>query len=142
MGIIESLPILTELLCISPEVQNDNTFLDALFNKCGHSLQKLSVRITQKHYPRALFKENQILKDLKLNIQTRSEISPDEIIKICRRKSQGFRLTIENYDSPINLITYIQIVKACPHSIINMQIKPTTTGGVPFKKILTQVFNS
>ena len=137
MAVIESLPNLIEITGLYPHDQSDDKFLDKLFASCGHSLKKLWLIISDGGIcPRAL-KRNSTLRELKLEHRGGTIIS-STVIELCKEKNPGFKLTIEG-SLAISVDEYVEIVKQCPNSIIQMNVD---SEDCDFGSVIDRVFNS
>ena len=121
MAIIESLPPLEELTGLAPVFKVDSTQLDKLFAAHGKTLKKLQFSNNITEMPRAFLEKNNILISLEI-LSDWVCPTPDLIIKICSTKQKGFVLTVQNPDSKMDVNDYIQIVKACPQSVIRINV--------------------
>lgn len=124
MQLIESLPNLTVLKGLNPEIQYKDTFLDNLFQSCGRTLLKLEFSLNGQ-MPKALLQNNSVLKKLKIVNQTPFPLMSKLVGTICQTKQQGFRFKLSNTieTSRIHIYDYISCAKLCPNTILEMDVK-------------------
>ena len=95
MQLIESLPNLTVLKGLNPEIQFKDTFLDNLFLSCGKTLLKLEFSLNGQ-MPKAVLQNNYVLKKLKIVNQSPFPLMSKLVAKICSTKQQGFIFKLSN----------------------------------------------